>query len=116
MEESQTPVTTTSTATPVIKPAVAFGENDVGISTFLSNGISIKGITKYRIADFIVNEVTPDHVTLYPLEKEERIQVVKPKKTDEEEGAAKVSEYALTPETETTIKKLFGTEKGEKLI
>lgn len=54
----------------------SFGEPDVGITAYASEGNEIKGITKYRIADFIVNEVCVDRTTLFPLEKEERAVVV----------------------------------------
>lgn len=41
-------------------------EEDVGIIEFMSkNNIQIKGITKYRISDFIVNEVSEDNKLTY---------------------------------------------------
>ena len=32
-------------------------EAEVGISTFLNQGFPIKGIFKYRMSDFVVNEI-----------------------------------------------------------
>ena len=32
-------------------------EAEVGISTFLNQGFQIKGIFKYRMSDFVVNEI-----------------------------------------------------------
>ncbi|EGR27709.1 pseudouridine synthase, putative [Ichthyophthirius multifiliis] len=49
-------------------------ERDVGITAFLNEGNVIKGITKSRISDFIVNEVTPQKEILYPQETQTQVQ------------------------------------------
>lgn len=52
----------------VVSSAHVFGESDVGIIGYLNDGTKeIKCVTKYRIADFIVNEVTLSKEVLYPL-------------------------------------------------
>ncbi|EAR87715.1 tRNA pseudouridine synthase D (macronuclear) [Tetrahymena thermophila SB210] len=95
------------------------GETNVGITAFLTQGKPFKGIVKYRIQDFIVNEVTQEKETLYPSEKtifQKQNNQKKDQSNQEAPQEEKKSEYEISDELSQKIKEIFGQEKGEKMI